>query len=286
MVCATPVPRRTSLANHHHHIPQPPLSAFVESFWLYEGEHPAHTKERRLPDGSVGLVFNLDDDLICIYDSRDQEAFHSYRGAVLSGPQSSYILLDTASLTTTLGVTFRPTGLMPFLPFPVSDLSDQVLSLETLWGAEVADLRGQLRLAAAPAARFAILERFLLRRLDLSRAGHPAVSSAVAGLQDASRFPTIASLAEHIGLSQTRLVQVFRDAMGMTPKQYARLSRFQCVLARLDAGGAGEWADTVFSCGYFDQSHLIHEFQSFAGLTPGQYLAMRSDFRNHVPLPA
>jgi AraC-like DNA-binding protein len=275
-----------SLANHHLCIPQPPLSAFVESFWLYEGERPAHTKERRLPDGSVGLVFNLDDDLICIYDSRDQEAFHSYRGAVLSGPQSGYILLDTASLTTTLGVTFRPTGLMPFLPFPVSDLSDQVLSLETLWGAEVADLRGQLRLAAAPAARFAILECFLLRRLDLSRTGHPAVSSAVAGLQDAARFPTIASLAEHLGLSQTRLVQVFRDAMGMTPKQYARLSRFQRVLARLDAGEAGEWADTVFFCGYFDQSHLIHEFQAFAGLTPGQYLAMRSDFRNHVPLPA
>ena len=274
------------MASHHRYIPQPPLSAYVESFWLYEGERPAHAKERRLPDGSVGLVFNLDDDLIRVYDSRDQVAFCSYRGTVLSGPQSGYVLLDTASLITTLGVTFRPGGMLPFLPFPVSDLSDQVLSLETLWGAEVADLRGQLCIATTPAARFAILERFLLRHLDLSRTSHPALACAIAGLRDAARFPTVASLAEHIGLSQTRLVRVFRDAMGMTPKQFARLSRFQRVLARLDAGEAVDWADTVFGCGYFDQSHLIHEFQAFAGLTPGQYLVMRSDFRNHVPLPA
>jgi AraC-like DNA-binding protein len=274
------------LVVHHHYIPQPPLSAYVESFWLYEGERPLHARERRMPDGTVGLVFNLCDDLIRIYDSRDQEAFHSYRGAVLSGPQSSYIMLDTASLISTLGVTFRPGGMMPFLTLPISDLSDQVFSLETLWGVEVADLRGQLCIATTPAARFAILERFLLLRLDLSRTSHPALARTVAGLQDAARFPTVASVAEHIGLSQTRVVQVFREAMGMTPKQYARLSRFQRVLARLDADGAVEWADIVFSCGYFDQSHLIHEFQAFAGLTPGQYLAMRSDYRNHVPLPA
>jgi len=274
------------LAIDYRYIPQPPLSAYVESFWLYEGERPAHAKERRLPDGSVGLIFNLHDDLIRIYDPRDQETSHSYRGALLSGPQSGYVLLDTASLISTLGVIFWPGGMLPFLPFPISDLSDQALSLETFWGAEVADLRGQLCVAMTPAARFAILEQFLLSRLNLSRTSHPAFSCAVAGLRDAARFPTIASLAEHIGLSQTRLVQVFRDAMGMTPKQYARLARFQRVLARLDAGEAGDWADTVFACGYFDQSHLIHEFQAFAGLTPGQYLAMRSDYRNHVPLPA
>ncbi len=274
------------MVNHHHYIPQPPLSAYIELFWLYEGERPAHLIERRLPDGSVGLVLNLHDDLIRIYQPRDQETFCGYRGAVLSGPQSGYMLLDTASLISTLGVTFRPGGMMPFLPFPASDLLDQVISLETLWGAEIADLRGRLCIATTPAARFALLERFLLRRLDPSRTSHPALACAVAGLRDAARFPTVASLADHIGLSQTRLVQVFRDAMGMTPKQYARLVRFQRVLTRLDDGGAVDWADTVFACGYFDQPHLIHEFQTFAGLTPGQYLAMRGEYRNHVPLPA
>jgi AraC-like DNA-binding protein len=271
---------------HARYISHPPLSAYVESFWLYESERPQHAKERRLPDGSVGLVFNLHDDLIRIYDPGDQEKFRSYRAAVLSGPHSGYVLLDTASLISTLGVTFRSGGTLPFLPFPVSGLSNQVLSLETLWGAEVADLRGQLCIATTPVARFAILERFLLRRLDLSRTRHPALARAVAGLRDTARFPTVASVAEHIGLSQTRLVQVFREAIGMMPKQYARLSRFQRVLVRLDAGGAMEWGDTIFARGYFDQSHLIHEFQSFAGLTPGQYLAMRRDYRNHVPLPA
>ncbi len=274
------------LAVHHHYIPQPPLSAFVESFWLYEGERPTHAKERRLPDGSVEFVFNLQDDLIRIYDTPGRETFRSYRGAVLSGPQSGYVLLDTTDMISTLGVTFRPGGIMPFLPFPVSGLSDQVVSLETLWGAKASDVRGLMCEATTSAARFALLERFLLKRVDLSHNSHPALTCAVAGLQDAARFPTIASLADHIGLSQTRLVQVFRDAMGMTPKQYARVRRFQRVLGLLDADPKAEWADTIFACGYFDQSHLIHEFRAFAGLTPGQYLALRSEYRNHVPLPA
>lgn len=188
-----------------------------------------------------------------------------------------------------MGVSFRPGGALPFLPFPASELRDQVLALETIWGAQVTDVRGQLGEAATPAARFAILEQFLLERMALGRTSHPAVTGAASILnsaQDATCFPTIASVAAQIGLSQTRFVQVFREGAGMTPKQFARLRRFQHALSLLDADGFVTWADVVVACGYFDQAHLIHEFQAFAGLPPSLYLARRRQHRNHVPLLA
>ena len=274
------------MAIHHRYVPRPPLAAFVESFWLYEGERPPHPVERRLPDGGMGLVINLHDDLIRLYDVRNPDQYTDYHGCVVSGAHATSVLLDTASLVYTLGVNFRPGGALPFLPLPASELRDTTLSLETLWGAEVADMRGQLLDTPMPMARFHILERFLLARLSLSRAAHPAIACALAAMRAAASPPTVAALADQIGLSQTRLIQVFHQALGLPPKQYMRVRRFQRALRLLDSSPARNWSDVVAGCGYFDQAHLIHDFQAFAGLAPSAYLAMRGDFRNHVPLTA
>lgn len=273
------------MAVQYHYVPRPPLSAFIESFWLYDGERPSHTIERRLPDGLTSLVINLHEDRTRIYDGCDQDRFHDTSGSVISGPHSRVTLLDTRSVTSAIGVTFRPGGVLPFLPFPASELHGEILSLETLWGTEAAELRGRLCKATMPAVRVAILERFLLARLDPSKEGHPAVACAVRTLEDTVSAPTVASTAENIGLSQTRLIQVFREAVGLTPKQYARLRRLQHALRLLDTGRVMTWGDVVVGCGYFDQSHLIHDFQALAGLSPSAYLAARGEHRNHVPLP-
>lgn len=270
---------------HERYVPRPPLSTFIEAFWLHVDERPPHLKERRLPDGSIEMVIPLTDAPIRVYDrDGDDEMSWDCRGGVLSGPQSRYLLLDTTSLNAVIGVSFRPGGVLPFLPFPASELHDQVLSLETLWGAQASDLHGSLREAATPVDRFAILEQFLLRRLVPERTSHPAFACAVRALEDTARFRTVASVAEYVGLSQTRFVQVFRAGAGMTPKQYARLCRFQRALHLLESSELATWADVVVACDYFDQAHVIHEFQAFAGLTPSTYLALRGTHRNHVPL--
>jgi AraC-like DNA-binding protein len=260
--------------------------AFVESFWLYKDERSPLAKERRLPDGATGLVINLHDDLIRLYDWNDPVRHTDYRGCVISGAHTTGVLLDTASLIFTMGVNFRPGGALPFLTLPALELRDQTVALENLWGVEVDDMRGQLLDAPTPAARFHILERFLLVRLSRSRVAHPAIAAALAAMRATPVPPTVAAIAEQIGLSQTRFTQVFREAIGLAPKQYLRVRRFQRALRLLDSGSARNWGDVVVGCGYFDQAHLVHDFQALAGLTPSTYLAMRGDFHNHVPLPA
>ncbi|MBV9709986.1 MAG: hypothetical protein JO011_03595, partial [Ktedonobacteraceae bacterium] len=67
------------MSTFHSYLPHPPLSNFIESFWLSQGNIPSHTKERRLPDGSASLVINLRDDLMRLYDQRHPEQLHSHR---------------------------------------------------------------------------------------------------------------------------------------------------------------------------------------------------------------
>ena len=271
------------MSTFHSYLPHPPLSNFIESFWLSEESIPPHTKERRLPDGSASLVINLRDDLMRLYDQRHPEQLHSHRGGILSGARSEFALLDTTCLTRVLGVQFKPGGTFPFLSFPASELHNDILSLDLIWGAEVFALREQLQSIATPEGCFQVLERFLLARLTRSRTIHPAVTFALKVFEDGTSLPTISTVTEQIGLGQTRFIQLFREAVGLTPKQFCRLLRFQRVLRSVEKSALPSWTDLALTCGYYDQAHFIHDFQAFSGLTPGAYLTQRSQYRNHIP---
>ncbi|GHO49295.1 helix-turn-helix domain-containing protein [Ktedonospora formicarum] len=71
--------------------------------------------------------------------------------------------------------------------------------------------------------------------------------------------------------------------MGLTPRQFYRVHRFNEVLRLLESDSLVHWADIALTCGYYDQAHLIHDFQAFVGLAPGEYLSQRSIYSHHIP---
>ncbi len=85
-------------------------------------------------------------------------------------------------------------------------------------------------------------------------------------------------------LSPKRFIQVFSEEVGLTPKLFCRVRRFQEVLRLIEKGQHIEWAEIALTCGYFDQAHCIHDFRAFSGLNPTTYLTHRGEHRNHVPL--
>ena len=269
------------------YIPPPPLSDFVEVFWLYEGFSQTHAKERKLPDGSMGLVINLREDRFRIYDRQDPSKGETFRGCLVSGVQSEFIVIDTANQASIIGVHFKPGGGFPFFGMPASELYDVHVPLDALWGAAAGELREQLLGAETPEAKFVILERYLLARATpLVR--RPAVSFALKEFQSLSQHRTISDLTEQIGLSPRRFIEVFSEEVGLTPKLFCRVRRFQQVLRSLKSGTTDvrqvDWADVAASCGYFDQAHFIRDFRAFSGLNPTAWFPLRGEHINHVAL--
>jgi AraC-like DNA-binding protein len=86
------------------------------------------------------------------------------------------------------------------------------------------------------------------------------------------------------GFSQRRFIQLFDQQVGLTPKLFFRVSRFQRAVLTVHNAGEVDWAGLALDCGYYDQAHFIHDFQAFAGITPTTYLVQRSEHLNHVPL--
>ncbi|MBN9522229.1 AraC family transcriptional regulator [bacterium] len=266
------------------HTPGPPLDEYVDRFWLCS-DTPQHPRERILPSGTVELVINLSDDEIRIYDSSHPDRCRRYSGAVVSGPYRSFIVIDPLQHASIIGVHFRPGRAVPVLGLPASEVTDAHVDLETLWGPTAAELRERLCAAATPAERFAVLEDVLLGRLCRARPRHGAIPVALDALERADAVVTVRDLARRVGLSQRRFIQLFTAEVGLTPKLYGRVRRFQRARELVRMATEPDWAAVAVACGFFDQSHLIRDFGEFSGLSPVAYMNQRSKhvLLNHVP---
>lgn len=265
--------------------PGPPLSDFVKLFWFYEGYNPPHAMERILPTGTMELIIDLRDGPLKVYESWDTEHFRSFGQSVVSGTHSESFVIDTACQASTMGVHFEPGGAFPLLPVPANELRDTHVSLEALWGPAAISLRDHLLKSETPEKKFHILEQTLLEQAIRPLVPHPAVAFALKEFQKVPHTRTVSDVTGRIGLSQRHFIQAFREEVGLTPKLFCRIRRFQEMLSLIEQEDQVDWADVALSCGYFDQAHFIHDFRAFSGINPTAYHARRGEHLNHLPLP-
>ena len=246
--------------------PGPPLTDFVEYLWALR-DAPAHSTERIVPSGTLELVVNLHEDVLRIYDP-ETSGWRTHSGAVVSGAYRRFFVIDARDHASIVGVHFKPGKALPFLGVPPGELADRHVDLAMLWGRSAVELREQLCAARTSGERFAMLESALHARFVDRRPGHPAVPFAVGQL--ARPGVTVGEVAADVQLSRRRFIQVFTTEVGMTPKRLSRVLRFQRASALARCGSAADWAQLARACGYFDQSHLIHDVSEFAGILPRQ----------------
>ena len=264
--------------------PPAPLSAFVHCFWYWESAPRAHSKEKLLPNGESAIIFNLRDEPIKIYDAQNLSKYSSYGRAVLSGARSDCFVIDTEQQERVAGIQFQPGGAFPFFRMPASEMEGASVDLDDLWPCRAKEIREQLLAAPTVEALFAQLERCLLAQLAHPLELHPAVTYALAQFQETSHACRIATVTDQIGLSSRRFIELFRRQVGLGPKVFCRVRRFQSVLRMVHERADVDWVQVALECGYYDQAHFIHDFQSFSGLTPSAYLAAATPHLNHVPL--
>lgn len=267
------------------HIPGPPLNEFVELFWLYEGFPPrSHQKERLMPDGSVELVINLKEDETRVYDRETLSLSSRLSGTSVCGPHSRFFVIDTAEQDTVIGIHFKPGGVFPFLKLPAEELHNLHVSLGDLWGREAELLRERLLETASPEMKFQVMEECLLAQAFKPLERHRAINYALGLFRNIHTPPVMADVSDQIGISSRRFIQLFSDQVGLTPKLFCRVRRFQRVLHTIRLGTELDWAQIAADCGYYDQAHFIHDFKAFSGINPTTYSLQKIEHLNHVPI--
>ena len=276
------VPRRGTIERI---IPRPALRPFVDLLWRYDGLVQSHDLERVLPTGTMQIIINLADDASRKYDGDNPRRVETHNGAILSGPHGRFFIIDTAEQSSVLGISFRPGGAAPFLGMPAGEVRDLHVSVEDLFGIGARHLREQL-LGADGSQQFQILENWLVAQADGRLTQHPAIAYALTEFSGVPHTRSVSDVTDRIGLSPRRFIELFDAEVGLTPKLFCRIKRFQQAIRIAHKAEVIDWADLAAMAGYYDQPHMIRDFQEFSGLNPSAYLKQRGPHLNHVPLPA
>ena len=143
-----------------------------------------------------------------------------------------------------------------------------------------------LREASTPDRKFDLLNFALVHRLSESTHQRrvPIIDYALTHLHQSPGTTTIAALTRDIGVSPRHLSQLFREQIGVSPKLYCRIQRFQQAVQHMHHGDDIHWAELALTCGYYDQSHFANDFHAFSGFSPTHYSAAHRPWANHIAL--
>jgi AraC-like DNA-binding protein len=274
------LPRRDAVKFIRYH-PPGPLDRYIACFWWSRRDTPQECCEHILPSGGVQLVFALHDTPIICMPGPPSTQRIEWSHTLVHGPQWRHYTAGPKPRGATVGVAFRAGAAAAVLGVGMTDLAGHHVTLSTLWGSPGQDLHERLMVAADPIDIFHILERDLNARLRPSLLMHPAVSRALNSCSPTRPPPRVADVQLESGYSPRHFIALFRAAVGLTPKHYYRIQRFNNVARCLAAEGQCDLAELAASVGYSDQAHLTRDFREFAGVTPTQYRPGGSDRHLH-----
>ena len=251
------------------HVPPAPLRSFVALAHGYRVLANPAGLHRGLPSRHLTLVVELRAPLR-VAGLGGLVAAHGVVGGLHTRPA----LIDASGPQEGLQYALTPLGAHALLGVPATELSGHAVDLADLLGPEAVALLDRLRGAPGWRERFRLVDTALLGRAVAGRRTEVAAEVAEAWRLVFARNGQmrVSAVAAHVGWSRRHLSERFRLATGLTPKQAARIARFEAARRLLLAADRPPLVDVAIRCGYADQPHLAREWQALAGCSVGTWL--------------
>lgn len=266
------------------HTPPEPIGQYVQQYIYHQGLVFPYSIERLVPDGTVNIIFDLTEEPKYIYDGDTLAPVQKCARVWLSGMHTDYLAISAAQNSEMLVVSFKPGGAFPFVHRPLYELQNAVVDAEDVLGTSVLHLRQQILEQPLVTRKFQLVGKWLLERLRQDRVHEAVVNYSVRAIRDAAAVPNFTALSEKTGYSHKQFIHLFKKHVGLTPKAFQRVLRFNRVLNQIHRKEEVDWARLYFDCGYYDQAHFIKEFKQFSGLNPEHYLRTQGEYVNYSPI--
>ncbi|HEY0838777.1 MAG TPA: AraC family transcriptional regulator [Vulgatibacter sp.] len=227
--------------------------------------------ERVLPTGAVHLVLRFGGPPLRVDG-------HSLGHEIVGGSRTEAYVREVSWSTGSVGAQLAPGAACAVLGLPAVELADRHTALADLWGQEAHEWRERIAAEASPAKRLDRFEQLLASRI--STGPERMIGWAVGEI---AKGTDIGRIVEASGFSHRHFLSIFRREVGLAPKRFARVVRFQRSIEVLSkAEGGASLAEVAHAAGYADQAHFTREFTAMAGLPPGRYRAAPRRHPNHV----
>lgn len=247
--------------------PSAALQPYVECYWHYafdgntSQQSPVH---RCLPFGMTELIF-----VNGRCEAYTGGEWRTLPSALIVGVYKDSVTWKCEGPTTKFGVRLKPESLWSLFNVPASELFNNFLDQNLVFGSYIRELTEQMEEAKSLQQYIRIVESFLLKLQSQRNQLRNYVSLASDIIRKADGSISIASLSDQLNISRRQLERSFRDTFGTSPKTYTRIIRFRNTYSfLLKKRAASIWTDAAYNFGYADQAHFIKEFKTFAGVLP------------------
>lgn len=251
-------------------IPQAPLNRYVECFWTLEGASPSPQPERILPDGCIELILNFGAQFSQHCDDTRKLQPKNFLVGQMTGP----IMITPSGPVQLIGIRFQPGGTLPFIRVPLHEVTDQVVELGSLSSMLERDLLSVTSRSSVLSEKIRTVEEFLTSCLTNRKYDSWSMNIA-ARIIESRGLVAIEELATDAGISSRQMERRFLSDIGVGPKLLGRIIRFQQVFRAVEQSN-NAWAEIAIACGYYDQAHLIRDFNQFAQQTPAVLFSNQS----------
>ncbi|MBC7886695.1 MAG: helix-turn-helix transcriptional regulator [Ferruginibacter sp.] len=251
--------------------PSQTIAKYVRTFWVLEGtlaQDQIYT-HRTMADGSAELFFHYDG----IFDELlPNDKTESSIASGISGPSEKFNRFCIRKNFGMFGVYLYPFALPHFFKIPASSLSNEMPDLETLLGQAGKELEEKIMLAKDNCSRVQLMTSFFEERLAHNNCTHTHLFDAIHYIIQNKGTTKVEELATLNFLSVRQFERNFKSFAGFSPKLYSRIIRFQSAINQY--GNKNRTLTQIaYDCGYYDQSHFIHDFKEFSGYHPQQYFS-------------
>jgi len=172
-----------------------------------------------------------------------------------------------------------------FLGMPLTEITERVVEGDLVLNRVFLEMREQLLEKQSVPAMFLTAEKMLSDEFRNKLVINPLVEFAVNSIVANPAQVTIKSIAHKTGYSPRHFIETFSSHVGVNPKSFLRILRFQKAINEIQTRGNINWIALADECGYYDQAHLIANFKEFSGFTPVQYIENTTgEWLNYVPV--
>lgn len=247
--------------NYQQILPTEPLRKYVRYFWTLENDSSDFSQKtfKIMSDGLPGLIFQ--ENPKAFFDENDRPLPQAF----LYGQTTKHTKHTAKEHFRNIGVYFQPTALKSIFGIDANELTNQHIDINELIKTDIAD---QLSNIATSDQCIKLLSSFLTQQADQRKTESEKMNFATAQLQKGVSLPTIQN---ELNLSERSLERHFKQHIGISPKLYARINRFQSALENIRQTQFNKLTNIAYQNDYFDQSHFIREFKEFAGTSPKHF---------------
>ncbi len=259
--------------------PEPPFDQFIDNMVYFKGYDPGHAFEKIVPDGSINIVMELDNIERYVLDNDTFEKKRKFTGTWLSGVIRDYITISVIPDSEMFVVRFKPGGTFPFLNLPINEITNSIEDAENYFGKSITELRNTLLQDSSPHEKFTAGIDWLNSQYDESKKPEDFIFTAVNKIKDDPTFENnkLNELIDESGYSKKQFIHLFKKYVGLTPKVFQRIVRFNEILTKIQNKEKVSWASISNDCGYFDQAHFIKEFKHFCGINPQEHIEQQKN---------